>query len=180
MVHPFSASNRELPNPIYYYQPSLPSFYSSQLCASPPLLDICFSIGLTWISRAGEMRPVRVRGWMRTEELVVESHRASVTEFELIRTKVRETGRRTVLSAERARVQVQRKAAHFARAPEEGVPAHRRQLLQPALLAPLVLEPDLKSRRGRRPGAFNQLNYSTAFPIFLSSISNRVTAGLLY
>lgn len=94
---------------------------------------------------------------MRAEELVMEGHRAPVAEFELVRAEVGKARRWAVLSSERARVQVQREGAHLARAPEEGVPAHRRQLLQPALLAPLVLEPDLKSRRGRRPGAFNQL-----------------------
>jgi len=110
---------------------------------------------LTWISRAGKVRPVRVRGWMRAEELVVEGHRAAVAEFELVRAKVREARRRSVLAAEGAGVQVQREAAHLARAPEEGVPAHRRQLLQPALLAPLVLEPDLEATRGRQ-AAFNR------------------------
>lgn len=103
---------------------------------------------LTWISRAGEVRPVRMRRRMRAEELVVKRHRASVAELEFVSAEVRETGRRAVLAAERARVQIQREAAHLARAPEERVPAHRRQLLQSTLLAPLVLKPDLKPRTG--------------------------------
>lgn len=80
---------------------------------------------------------------MRAEKLVVESHR-TVAEIKLLRAEVREAGRRAVLTAEGARVYVQPEAAHLARAREEGAPAHRRQLLQPALFAPLVLEPDLK------------------------------------
>lgn len=113
---------------------------------------ICDGRRFTWISRTGKMRPVRMRGRMRPEELVMEGHRAAVAEFELVRAEVRETGRRSVLAAEGPRVQVQRESAHLARAPEEGVPAHRRQLLQPALLAPLVLEPDLKpANRQPRP-----------------------------
>lgn len=86
---------------------------------------------------------------MRAEELVVEGHRAAVAEFEFVSAEVRETRRRAVLAAEGAGIQVQREAAHLARAPEEGVPAHRRQLLQSALLAPLVLEPDLGKQRIR-------------------------------
>lgn len=89
------------------------------------------------------MRSVGMRGRMRAEELVVEGHGAAVAEFEFVGAEIGKTGRRSVLAAEGARVQVQREAAHLARAPEEGVPAHRRKLLQPALLAPLVLKPDL-------------------------------------
>lgn len=113
---------------------------------------ICDGGRFTWISRTGKVRSVRMRGRMRAEELVVEGHRAAVAELELVRAEVREAGRRSVLAAEGARVQVQREPAHLARAPEEGVPAHRRQLLQPAFLAPLVLEPDLKpAKRPDRP-----------------------------
>lgn len=75
------------------------------------------------------MRSMRMRGRMRTEELVVEGHRAAVAEFEFVRAEVWKTGRRPVLAAEGARVQIQGEPAHLARAPEEGVPAHRRQLL---------------------------------------------------
>ena len=85
-----------------------------------------------------------MRGWMCAEELVMKGHRAAVAEFELVRAKIRETGRWSILASEGAWIQIQREPAHLARASEEGVPAHRRQLLQPALLAPLVLEPDLK------------------------------------
>lgn len=90
-----------------------------------------------------------MRGRMRAEELVMEGHRTAVTEFEFVGAEVRETGWRAVLAAEGARVQIQREAAHLARATEEGVPAHRRQLLQPALLTSLVLEPDLEPQQGR-------------------------------
>lgn len=99
---------------------------------------------------------MRMRGRMRAEELVMEGHRAAVAEFELVRAEIRETGRWSVLATEGARVQVQRESAHLARAPEEGVPAHRRQLLQPALLAPLVLKPDLKAARGQTGRFFNR------------------------
>lgn len=102
------------------------------------------------------MWPVWMRGRMRAEELVMEGHRAAVAEFELVRAEIRETRRRSVLAAEGARVQVQREPAHLARAPEEGVSAHRRQLLQPALLAPLVLEPDLKPASGQTGRFFNR------------------------
>jgi len=110
----------------------------------------------TWISRTGKVRPVRMWRRMRAEELVMEGHRAAVTKFELVRTKIRETGRWSVLAAESTRIQVQRKPAHLARAPEEGVPAHRRQLLQPTLLASLVLEPNLKPASGQIGRLFNR------------------------
>lgn len=93
---------------------------------------------------------------MRAEELVMEGHRAAVAELELVRAEVRKAGRWSVLAAERARVQVQREAAHLARAREVGVPAHRRQLLQPALLTPLVLEPDLEPGAVADRAAFNR------------------------
>lgn len=99
---------------------------------------------------------MRMRGRMRAEELVMKGHRAAVTEFELVRAKIRETGRRSVLAAEGARIQVQREPAHLARAPEEGVPAHRRQLLQPAFLTSLVLEPDLKPASRQTGRLFNR------------------------
>lgn len=102
-------------------------------------------VNLTWISRTGKMRSMRMRRRMRAEKLVVEGHRAAITELEFIRAEVREAGWRTVLAAEGTGVQIQREAAHLARAAEEGVPAHRRQLLQPALFASLVLEPDLEA-----------------------------------
>lgn len=105
---------------------------------------ICDGGRFTWIPRTGKVRSVRMRGRMRAEELVMEGHRTAVAEFELVRAEVRETGRRPIFAAESTRVQVQREPAHLARAPEERVPAHRRQLFQPTLLAPLVLEPDLK------------------------------------
>lgn len=59
---------------------------------------------LTWISRTGKVWSVRMRRWMRAEEFVMKGYRASVAELEFIRAEVRETGWRSVLAAESARI----------------------------------------------------------------------------
>lgn len=56
--------------------------------------------------------------------------------------KVREPG---LLVVQRARAHVQRETSHLPRAPVERAAAHGRELLQPALFAPLVLEPHLRT-----------------------------------
>lgn len=61
---------------------------------------------------------------MTPEELVVESHRTTVPELELVSGKVRESRWRYVLAAELAVIQVQRETSHLPRAIEERTSAH--------------------------------------------------------
>lgn len=99
---------------------------------------------------AGEEGPVAVRV----------KRGPAVAELELPVAEVREAG--AVVRRE-----VHREAAHLARPGEERAAAHARQLLQPPLLRPLVLEPNLrktrekefalgKSRRGRSTSSANR------------------------
>lgn len=100
---------------------------------------------LTWVSEGSSGTGAHVRTAVMTEEVRVERS-GPVTELELDlgRTgKVRETG---LLVVQRPGTHVQRETAHFPRTPVERSSAHGRQLFQPPLFAPLVLEPHLRKR----------------------------------
>lgn len=100
---------------------------------------------LTWVSEGSSGTGAHVRTTVMTEEVRVERS-GPVTELELDlgRTgKVRETG---LLVVQRPGTHVQRETAHFPRTPVERSSAHGRQLFQPPLFAPLVLEPHLRKR----------------------------------
>lgn len=90
-----------------------------------------------------------VRSTVVAEEVRMErSGPVAELELDLGRTgKVREPG---LLVVQRARAHVQREPAHLPRAPVERAPAHGRQLLQPPLFAPLVLEPHLRTKKAQR------------------------------
>jgi hypothetical protein len=80
---------------------------------------------------------------MSWEELVVETRRGPIPELEF------PIGRGEIGEARRCLVQstwtqVHGEPPHLARVAKERSSAHRRQLLQSPLLAPLVLEPHLK------------------------------------
>lgn len=79
------------------------------------------------------------------EELVRKASRATVAELELA-VSGGEVGEPWGRFVQAAGTQVHRKPSHLAGATEERSSAHRRQLLQPPLLAPLVLEPDLQQK----------------------------------
>jgi hypothetical protein len=106
----------------------------------PVRLGYCF---LTWgVEGQGLSRGALVR-MVSGEELVVETRRGTVAEFELSvgGGEVGEPRRRLVQSRG---TQVHGEPPHLARAAEERTSAHWCQLLQSPLLAPFVLEPYLK------------------------------------
>lgn len=54
---------------------------------------------LTWIPCASEMRTMGMRGWVCAEKFVMEGHRAAITEFEFLSTKIWKSWWWTVFAA---------------------------------------------------------------------------------
>jgi hypothetical protein len=100
---------------------------------------------LTWVSEGASGTGTHVGTAVMTEEVRMErTGPVTELEFDLSRTgEVRETG---LLVVQGPGTHVQRETAHFPRAPVERSSAHWRQLFQPPLFAPLVLEPHLRKR----------------------------------
>lgn len=99
----------------------------------------------TWVSEGSSGSAAAMWTAVMAEEVGVERS-GPITELKLDfgrASEVRETG---LLVVQRSGAHVQREPAHFPRTTVKRPSAHGRQLFQPPLFAPLVLEPHLRKQ----------------------------------
>lgn len=99
----------------------------------------------TWMSEGSSGSAATMRTAVMAEEVWVERS-GSITELKLDFGRAGEVRETRLLVVQRSGAHVQREAAHFPRTTVKRPSAHGRQLFQPPLFAPLVLEPHLRKQ----------------------------------